>query len=60
MLVLGRKARQSVRIGNLVTVEILEVSNGKVKLGFIADKGIRILRAELTPNETPTKEGQEK
>ncbi len=57
MLVLGRKPRQSVRIGDIVTIEILEINNGKVRLGFIADKGIRILRAELTPNETPTGRG---
>ena len=53
MLVLTRKHRESIVIGGDsslqpgLTVTVLEVRNGKVKLGFTADPGISIQRAEV-------------
>ncbi|MBI3863357.1 MAG: carbon storage regulator [Planctomycetia bacterium] len=53
MLVLTRKQRESVVIGGGsslqagLTVTVLEIRNGKVKLGFEADRGIVIHRSEI-------------
>lgn len=53
MLVLTRKHRESVVIGGgsslhpELTVTVLEVRAGKVKLGFEADPGISIQRSEV-------------
>ena len=53
MLVLTRKQRESVVIGGGsslqpgLTVTVLEVRGGKVKLGFKADPGISIQRSEV-------------
>lgn len=53
MLVLTRKHRESVVIGGDscsqpgVTVTVLEVQGGKVKLGFQADPGVSIQRSEV-------------
>jgi carbon storage regulator CsrA len=53
MLVLTRKLREAVVIGgdsNVpggITVTVLEVRGGKVKLGFTADPGVSIQRSEV-------------
>jgi carbon storage regulator CsrA len=53
MLVLTRKQRESIVIGGDssmhpgLTVTVLEVRGGKVKLGFTADPGISIQRSEV-------------
>lgn len=53
MLVLTRKHRESVVIGGGsslhpgLTITVLEVRSGKVKLGFTADPGISIQRSEV-------------
>jgi carbon storage regulator len=47
MLVLSRKPNEAVIVGDDVEVTVLEVSQGRVKLGFEAPRGMRILRAEL-------------
>jgi carbon storage regulator CsrA len=52
MLVLSRKSRESVVIGEtygfhrLLKVTVLEISGGKVKLGFDVDAGVPVHRAE--------------
>jgi carbon storage regulator len=48
MLVLTRKPRQKVVIGEDITVTILEVGGNKVRLGIEAADHIRVLRSELT------------
>jgi carbon storage regulator CsrA len=60
VLVLSRKLNEKVVIGNDVTVTVLAVRGGVVKLGISAPPQVRILRGEL-PNwlsETPTREEQ--
>lgn len=53
MLVLTRKSRESVVIGGGsgfppgLTVTVLEIRNGKVKLGFEADPSISVQRREV-------------
>lgn len=47
MLVLTRKVGEAIRIGADVTVQVLEVRGGQVRLGFIAPAGVRILRDEV-------------
>jgi carbon storage regulator CsrA len=53
MLVLTRKLREAVVIGGDskvqpgITITVLEVQGGKVKLGFTADRGVSIQRSEV-------------
>jgi len=53
MLVLTRKAQESVVVGGpdtfepLVTVTVLEIEGGKVRLGFQADSAVAIHRWEV-------------
>ena len=53
MLVLSRKSRQSVVVGgsdgfeHLLTVTVLEIQGGKVRLGFEADRAVPVHRAEV-------------
>jgi carbon storage regulator len=47
MLVLSRKQGEQVRIGGNVTVTVLGVSRGVLKLGIEAPASVRILRGEL-------------
>jgi carbon storage regulator len=49
MLVLSRKQNQKVQIGNNISVTVLAVRGGVVKLGIEAPPNVRILRGEL-PN----------
>ncbi len=47
MLVLTRKEGEMLRIGPEVTVKILEVRGGQVKLGFEAPRTVEIYREEI-------------
>ena len=47
MLVIRRRAGQSVLIGDSVEIEILDVAPGKVKLGITAPREILVLRKEI-------------
>jgi carbon storage regulator CsrA len=47
MLVLSRKNGESIRIGQSIEVEVLEVKGGRVKLGISAPRGVNIQRDEL-------------
>jgi carbon storage regulator len=48
MLVLSRKVNQKIRIGEAIELKILEVRNGKVKLGLVAPWDVAIHRAEVS------------
>lgn len=49
MLVLSRKAGESLIIGNNIKITIVRIERGgKVRIGIDAPKEIRILRKELT------------
>lgn len=47
MLILTRKEEESIIIGDNVEIKILDITDGKVKLGIEAPKNIDILRKEL-------------
>jgi carbon storage regulator len=47
MLILTRKPGEKVVIGSGITVTMVEVKGGRVRLGFEATDQVRILRAEL-------------
>jgi len=47
MLVLSRKTRQQIRIGDNITVTILLVKGQVVRVGVEAPRDVRVLRAEL-------------
>lgn len=47
MLILSRKAGQSLFVGDNIEITITEVSGDKVKIGINAPKDVQILRKEL-------------
>jgi carbon storage regulator len=47
MLVLNRKSGEKVVIGNDITVTVLDVVGGRIRLGIHAPDDVRILRGEL-------------
>jgi len=53
MLVLSRKKGEKIIIDERITIEVVEIKNKQIRLGFEADKNIPIRRAEV-----PAREGQ--
>jgi len=51
MLVLSRKLNEEIVIGNDITVKILRIKGGQIRLGVAAPQGVKIRRAELKPEE---------
>lgn len=49
MLVLTRKPKEEIRIGNGVTITILRVKGQSVRIGIDAPKNVQIVRGELKP-----------
>lgn len=47
MLVLSRRANESIIIGNDIEIKILGIEDGKVKLGIEAPRDIEIYRKEI-------------
>jgi carbon storage regulator len=47
MLVLTRKIGESIRIGEDVTVHVLSVRGGQVRIGVAAPNDVRIFREEI-------------
>ncbi|RDY71532.1 carbon storage regulator [Halobacillus trueperi] len=47
MLVLNRKEGESVRVGDEVTITVVSVEGGQVKLGIDAPKSVGIHRQEV-------------
>lgn len=48
MLVIRRRAGESLLIGSNVEVEILEVESGQVKIGIRAPREVPVLRREIS------------
>ena len=48
MLILQRKAGESLLIGDEIEVSVLSVDSGRVRLAIEAPKSVSILRSELT------------
>ena len=47
MLVLTRKANQQIRLGDDITITILRVNNGSIRIGIEAPRDVRVLRGEI-------------
>lgn len=47
MLVLNRKPGESIILGDNIEIKILEVQDGKIKIGIEAPREINILRKEV-------------
>ena len=57
MLVLTRRAAESIHIGRDVVVEVIRVRGDRVCLGIHAPESVRILRSELRDASRPRIEG---
>ncbi len=51
MLVLTRRPKQSIQIGNQITVSVIKISGNRVQLGIEAPRGVNIVRSELIDAE---------
>jgi carbon storage regulator CsrA len=49
MLVLARKASEAIKIGEDITVKVIAIRGGQVKIGIEAPSGVRIIRVESRP-----------
>lgn len=47
MLVLSRKENESIVIGDNITIRVVKISGGRVRLGITADKSVNVRRAEV-------------
>ncbi len=47
MLVLSRKSGEQLRIGDDITITVLEIKKGRMRIGIEAPRERRVLRAEL-------------
>ena len=50
-LVLTRKERQTIKIGDHITVVVVKTAKGKCRVGIDAPKGVTILRGEVAERE---------
>ena len=60
MLVLARKASETIQIGDNITVKVLSIRGGQVKLGIEAPSGVRVSRSGpggKAPTPAPGTEG---
>lgn len=47
MLVLSRKCGEKIIIGDNITVEVVEIQGGKVRLGIVAPREVPVHRQEI-------------
>ena len=47
MLILSRKSEEAIRIGDNITIRILGIHEGQVKIGIDAPKDVKVYRSEL-------------
>ena len=47
MLVLSRKLNEEICVGEEVSIKILSVTGGRVRLGIVAPSSVKLWRAEL-------------
>jgi carbon storage regulator len=53
MLILTRRPRQTVMIGNDVTITVLEIRGSQVRIGVSAPRDTTVLREELVEKARP-------
>ncbi len=56
MLVLTRKTREQIQIGENIVITILKVKGQTVRVGIEAPREVRVLRSELPKDESATGE----
>jgi carbon storage regulator len=59
MLVLSRKAGESIKIGNNITIVINRIAGNRVTIGLDAPRNMRIIRGELRPFEESELDSEE-
>lgn len=47
MLILTRKAGETIRIGDSITVTVVQLNDGQIKLGIDAPKSVTVHRGEV-------------
>jgi carbon storage regulator len=52
MLVLSRKVGDKLVIDGNITVEVVKISGNRISLGIVAPSNVKILRGELTEQQT--------
>lgn len=55
-LVLTRKKNEDIRIGDNITITIVEISRGRVKIGVTAPKDVLVEREENVRRESDNKQ----
>jgi carbon storage regulator len=53
MLVLARKSNELIRIGDHITVKVISIRNGQVKLGIDAPRELRVTRDARRDDDRP-------
>lgn len=48
MLVLSRKEREVIKVGDSITIAVIKISDHSISIGVEAPKNVKILRGELT------------
>jgi carbon storage regulator len=59
MLVLSRRERERIKLGDSIVVTVVRVAGDKVRLGIEAPPHILVLRDELEPREIAGTPGEE-
>ena len=59
MLVLSRRERERIKLGDSIVATVVRVAGDKVRLGIEAPPHILVLRDELEPREAGGTTGQE-
>jgi carbon storage regulator len=55
MLILSRRIGQSINIGDDVTITVLDLQGGQVRVGITAPKTTRVLRQEVLERDIRAK-----
>ena len=50
MLVLSRKLGEEIYIGDNITLKVVDIDRGKIRLGIVAPLDVPIYRAEIAPD----------
>jgi carbon storage regulator len=53
MLVLSRKLGERIQIGDNISITVVDINRGKIRLGIDAPRDIPIFRQELTAHGAP-------
>ena len=60
MLVLSRKQKQQIKIGDDVVITVLQIKGGSVRIGIEAPREVHVMRGELEEFREPVPSGKPK